>query len=142
MTFQAQCSHLRELIEKTVRKKCVDAMLFSAGLDTAILAYESAKFSKPMLITVIFETHGIDEIFALKLAQALNLNCHTVRLNKEKAYSIIPEVIQILKSFDPMEIRNSVPIYAGLKFAKEENAETVMTGDGGDELFFGYNLLT
>lgn len=141
MAIHEICLQLRETIERSVRKKTVDAMLFSAGLDTGILAYELSKYSKPKLVTVLFESYGLDEPFALKLAQNLNLDCHVIHLNEEKINKLLPYTIQILKSFDPMEVRNSVPIYAGLKFAKETGAKTVMTGDGGDELFFGYSYL-
>lgn len=46
-----------------------------------------------------------------------------------------------MKSFDPMEIRNSVVICIGLKVAKENGIRTILTGDGADELFAGYSYL-
>jgi asparagine synthase (glutamine-hydrolysing) len=46
-----------------------------------------------------------------------------------------------MESFDPMEVRNSVTIYVGLKRAKEEGVSAIMTGDGCDELFAGYSFL-
>jgi len=49
--------------------------------------------------------------------------------------------VKTMKSFDPMEIRNSVAIYVGLKVVKENGISTVMTGDGCDELFAGYSFL-
>jgi asparagine synthase (glutamine-hydrolysing) len=46
-----------------------------------------------------------------------------------------------MKSFDPMEVRNSATIYVALKVVKEEGLSIVMTGDGCDELFAGYSFL-
>ena len=40
-----------------------------------------------------------------------------------------------------MNIRNSVTIYVGLKKAKENSTNTIITGDGCDELFAGYSFL-
>ena len=40
-----------------------------------------------------------------------------------------------------MEIRNTCVIFAGISRAKKEGYREVMTGDGSDELFAGYNYL-
>jgi asparagine synthase (glutamine-hydrolysing) len=52
----------------------------------------------------------------------------------------IPEVVRVMQSFDPMEIRNDATILVGLKNAKQAGFHAVMTGDGGDELFAGYSF--
>jgi len=46
-----------------------------------------------------------------------------------------------MKSFDPMEIRNSAAIYIALKVGRDHDMSTIMTGDGCDELFGGYSFL-
>ena len=56
------CLQLRKIIEKSVRMKNVDAMLFSAGLDTTVLAYEASKYRKSKLVTVLFKSYGLDEV--------------------------------------------------------------------------------
>ena len=48
-----------------------------------------------------------------------------------------PKVVEALKKFDPMEIRNSLPVYIGLSIFKEKGIKSVFTGDALDELF-GY----
>jgi asparagine synthase (glutamine-hydrolysing) len=74
------------------------------------------------------------------MAKRLGLN-HTIRIfNEDELYDAIPMVVKTLRSFDPMEIRNSVTIYVGLKAAKDNGICTVMTGDGCDELFAGYSF--
>jgi asparagine synthase (glutamine-hydrolysing) len=54
---------------------------------------------------------------------------------------LVEKVIQIFKTFDPIEIRNSVVALVGIEQAKNDGHSAVMTGDGGDELFAGYNYL-
>ncbi|MCO5556345.1 hypothetical protein L7F22_009893 [Adiantum nelumboides] len=45
-------------------------------------------------------------------------------------------LVEILKSFDPFQVRNLVPIAAALREAKNHGYEHVVTGDGLDELLF------
>ncbi|KON29725.1 hypothetical protein AC477_05615, partial [miscellaneous Crenarchaeota group-1 archaeon SG8-32-1] len=49
-------SELRVLLNKVIRQNLAEGLLFSAGTDTSILAYEALKF-KPDLnaITLVFE---------------------------------------------------------------------------------------
>jgi asparagine synthase (glutamine-hydrolysing) len=50
-------------------------------------------------------------------------------------------VIELFKTFDPIFIRNSSVIFAALQKASEMQIEHILTGDGSDELFAGYNYL-
>ena len=53
----------------------------------------------------------------------------------------IEETIKILKNFNDIEIRNNVVMYLAIKWAKENGEKSIITGDGADELFAGYNFL-
>jgi len=46
-----------------------------------------------------------------------------------------------LKNFNDIEIRNNVVMYLAIKWAKENGEKSIITGDGADELFAGYNFL-
>lgn len=71
----------------------------------------------------------------------MNLRHNIFQFDENLLYNALPVVIKTLNSFDPMEIRNSVVIYLGLNTAKENGIQSVMTGDGSDELFAGYSYL-
>jgi asparagine synthase (glutamine-hydrolysing) len=49
-------------------------------------------------------------------------------------------VIRVLRTFDPMEVRNSIAVYQGLEAASDASCSKVMTGDAADELFAGYSF--
>ena len=51
--------------------------------------------------------------------------------------SAAEKVVKVLKTFDPMDVRNTVPAYIGLTVAKKKGIKNVQTGDALDELF-GY----
>jgi asparagine synthase (glutamine-hydrolysing) len=67
----------------------------------------------------------------------LNLNQETHTFGRIEVMESAPKIVKALKKFDPMEIRNSIPVYIGLTILKEKGVKTVATGDALDELF-GY----
>jgi asparagine synthase (glutamine-hydrolysing) len=46
-----------------------------------------------------------------------------------------------LKNFNDIEIRNNVVMYLAIKWARDHGSNGIITGDGADELFAGYNFL-
>jgi asparagine synthase (glutamine-hydrolysing) len=119
-------SELRVLLNKVIRQNLAEGLLFSAGTDTSILAYEALKF-KPDLnaITLVFEQGEPEDIEVFNVTDASRTAI---------------KVIDVLKTFDPMQVRHAIPIYIGLLKAREKRLKSVFTGDGMDELF-GYPWL-
>ena len=136
------CSEIRQLTEKVVQKNLTYGILFSGGLDTSIVAYEASKHTKLEAFTVAFENSpALDLEYSKLMADLLKMN-HTIHVfGEEEMNSAIQDVIKVLKVFDPMDIRNSVAAYVGLKAAKENGIKGIMTGDGLDELLGGYSWL-
>lgn len=132
-------SETRNLVSKVVQKNMAEGILFSAGTDTTVIAYEAVK-SNPDLkaLTIAFEQgNPRDTKYVEKMVDLLKLKHQTHIFKREDITKNSPKVIKILKTFDPMEVRNSIPIYIGLTIMKKKGIKTVFTGDGLDELF-GY----
>ena len=136
------CSKLRILLEKAVKNNLAEGILLSGGLDTSILAVIASKFISLKAITVAFQNAPAPDVeYAVLMASKLGLK-HIIHVfNEDELYDGIPMVVKTMKSFDPMEIRNSVTIYVGLKAAEENGVSAIMTGDGSDEILAGYSFL-
>jgi len=79
-----------------------------------------------------------DTQYVKKMIEYLKLKNHqTLSFDIEEALENVPKVIKALKTFDPMDIRNSLSIYIGLTHLKKKGLSKILTGDGLDELF-GY----
>ncbi len=128
---------LKERLIEAVKKNPCEGLLFSGGLDSAILAAIS---SQTKAITVSLESYGEDIKYANLCTKEFNLKHYHKRITATEAIDTIAEVIKILKSFDPA-IPNDMVVYFGLKFAKEMGIKKIMTGDGSDELFAGYSFM-
>lgn len=136
------CSKIRFLLERAVERNLAEAILLSGGLDASVLAVIASKRVSLKASTVAFqEAPAPDVEYAKLMASYLRLKHFVHRFYEDELYDAIPVVVKTMRSFDPMEIRNSVTIYVGLRMAKEKGVKSVMTGDGCDELFAGYSFL-
>ena len=136
------CLRLRLLLEDAVKRNLAEGILLSGGLDTSVLAAITSKFVSVRAFTVAFQGAPAPDVrYAALVADSLRLKHLIYYFGGDELYDAIPEVVSATRSFDPMEIRNSVAIYIGLRAAREDGISTVMTGDGCDELFAGYSFL-
>jgi asparagine synthase (glutamine-hydrolysing) len=129
----------RALVSKVVKKNMAEGILFSAGTDTSIIAYEAVKTDPNIkALTVSFKQgKPRDTEYVKKMVAFLNLNHEFYVFDIEEAVSAAKQVVEVLKTFDPMDVRNTVPAYIGLTVAKKKGIKSVLTGDALDELF-GY----
>ncbi len=130
-------SMLKEKLQGAVERNKAPCLLFSGGLDTAILSYLNPG---SLAVNVSLESFGEDLHYSEILSGYLNLKLCRREVKVEEALEAIPEVIRILKTFDPA-IPNDLTVYFGLKTAKQKGFNEVMTGDGADELFAGYSYM-
>lgn len=134
-------AELRALLEKSVKKNLTEDMLFSGGIDTSILATIASKYVRIRGFTCAFKrANALDLKYAKLMAKQLNIEHYINPFDEDEIFEVIPDVVKVLGSFDPMEVRNSITITIGLKFAKSYGSTELITGDGADELFAGYHM--
>ena len=137
--YEKLLAEIRALTDEVVRQNMADGILFSAGVDTSVIAYHAVKY-KPKIpaLTMSFK-HGQpkDTEYVKRMVEFLHLQQEFHTFDREDIVASVEKIVQVLKIFDPMEIRGDVSVYIGLTIAKNENIKSVFTGDGVDELF-GY----
>jgi len=137
------CHELQRLLHGAIMAEDTGNILFSGGLDTAIIAAILCGAKGPdyvHAITVSLGEGSEDSIYAEDLARRMGFHLTHIRVKPEEAIDAIPHLIRILKSFDPA-IPNDLVVYFGLMRFYEDGAEKVLTGDGSDELFGGYDYM-
>jgi asparagine synthase (glutamine-hydrolysing) len=134
-------AELRALLEKAVKKNLTEDMLFSGGIDTSILATIVSKYVRIRGFTCAFkQANALDLKYAKLMAKQLNIEHYINPFDEDEIFEVIPNVVKVLGSFDPMEVRNSITITIGLRLAKSYGSTKLITGDGADELFAGYHM--
>lgn len=129
---------LRENLKEIVKKYSDSSLLLSGGLDSSILAC----LMKPKLsIVTSLGTDSMDIEYARKIARKYSENHIECVVDFDDIIMTVPHIVKTFKTFDPLEIRNSAVIYFGLKTSRDQGFMSVVTGDGADELFAGYNYM-
>ena len=130
-----------EILENAVRECKSEWIALSGGLDSSILAH-LRKDQKPQTMTIITKDFlGTDLTFAQIIAKHVGLPLSLIQVNMEEVLDSINETIKILGNFNDIEIRNSIVPYIYLTTLKKKGINSIITGDGADEIFGGYNFL-
>ncbi len=146
--FASVVSELRGRIFTAVRETLGDSILLSGGLDTSIIAavvssiLGAAERENFGAYTVVLKGAPSPDLEYSKLvSKRFQIRQQVHAVDFEELEKALPEVIGVLGSFDPMEVRNSVAVYIAMKRAKLDLRSKVMTGDASDELFAGYRFV-
>jgi len=132
------CRRLKDSLRSSIWDEICNTVLLSGGLDSTIItAIRRPEYS----ITIGFGPEASDLKYADAAALRFVRKKITRILSTQELLGIIDKIIVALKTFDPITIRNSVVPYAALEVANSSGFKCVYTGDGGDEIFAGYNFL-
>ena len=114
----------------------------SGGIDSALVTSICSKISKNKIstFTVGFEDNNYDESnIAKNVSKILSTNHYEIILNDKEIKNITEKLSDIHD--EPFADSSQIPTVFLSKFAKQ-NITVALTGDGGDEIFGGYNRYT
>ena len=134
---------VKKLVRESVESRSVSDVpigtFLSGGVDSSVVSWSLSKMSASKINTfsIGFEKKSFDESDkARTVAKLINSNHHEFILNED---DLKDHVHDILINFDePFSDSSSLPSFLVAK-ETSQHVKVALTGDGGDEMFGGYN---
>jgi len=138
----------RDIIVASVRRQMMGdvpvGVFLSGGLDSAIVAAIAARqlaTEGERLQTFAVGTAGSPDLLAARVVADHIGSEHRERVyDAGEAARALPEVVRAIEHFDPSLVRSAVPNFL-LAEMTAQHVKVVLTGEGADELFAGYEYL-
>ncbi len=134
-------SLLYDSIKLRLRADVPVGAYLSGGLDSSIItSIVNTSFNNQLkTFGVRFEDEKYDEgIFQNEMVQKLRTNHKEITASNEEIGSVFPRVLWNIEK--PILRTAPVPLFMLSNAVKNENLKVVLTGEGADEFFGGYNI--
>lgn len=119
-------------------------VLLSGGLDSSIVAAIAARWCASRglrLRTFAVGTAGSADLRAARqVADHLGTRHFERVYTPDEALAVVPDVVRAIEHYDPALMHSSVANYLLAELASQ-HTKVVLTGEGADELFAGYDYL-
>jgi asparagine synthase (glutamine-hydrolysing) len=141
--FADEARDLRETLGATVRSHLMSdvpvGLFLSGGIDSSGLAGLMAPMLREPLRTfsVGFDEREANELdYARLAADAVGAEHREIVVSSREFFERLPQLVW--HEDEPIAFPSSVPLYFVSRLARE-HVKVVLTGEGADELFLGYN---
>jgi len=131
------------LLSKAVKSRMISDVpigaFLSGGVDSSLIV---AKFQEQSALpvetfTISFDEKKFDESsYARRVADILKTNHHEYKLPKEDIFNVLKDAVEFYD--EPFSVSSVLPSLLISKVTKQHTS-VALSGDGGDELFMGYN---
>ncbi|MBW3653389.1 MAG: asparagine synthetase B, partial [Actinobacteria bacterium] len=119
-------------------------VFLSGGLDSAIVAAVAARHlaqrGERLKTFAVGTQRSADLLAARVVARHLGTEHHERVYDSREAVRALPDVVRAIEHFDPSLVRSAVPNFL-LAEMTAQHVKVVLTGEGADELFAGYEYL-
>lgn len=140
---EAQADTLESLLDGIIKDQMIADVsvgaFLSGGIDSSAVVALMQKHSTKSVktFTIGFDDLAFDESsYAKAVADHLKTEHHEMRVTAQDSLAVIPDLPSMYD--EPFSDASQIPTYLVSKVAKE-SVTVALSGDGGDEIFCGYN---
>jgi asparagine synthase (glutamine-hydrolysing) len=142
-SFEGHVRQVRERLEEAVQSHMLSdvpvGLFLSGGIDSRAIAAIMAPLASERVksFSVGFAEHGFNELnYARMVAEAVGTEHRDLQLTAGDYFRLLPRMLW--HEDEPIAFTSSVCLYAVSRLAAQ-HVKVVLTGEGADELFLGYN---
>ncbi len=140
LAVQAVKEKLALAVQKRLMSDVPVGVYLSGGLDSSVVALLARSGLDDLLTFSVGVAGSGDLEHASLVAKQLGTSHHQYVYGEDEAIKSLREVIYYLESFDYALVRSAIPNFLVSRLAHGK-AKVILTGEGADESFSGYNYL-
>ena len=130
--------NIKDAIKKTVPKKRI-AMAFSGGVDSTLISKILGDLEYDVTLLTIGFSESHDLLFAREVNEQLQFSHKILEIEVDSFEKISSDIHQKIQTDNLSWNENCIAFYYVSKLAASLNLDIVVTANGIDELFCGYN---
>lgn len=130
--------NIQDAIKKTVPKKRI-GIAFSGGVDSALISKILSDLEYDVTLLTIGFSESHDILFAKEVNEQLEFPHHVLEIDEDSFEKISSDINKKIQTDNLSWNENCIAFYYVSKLASSLNIDAVVTANGIDELFCGYN---
>jgi len=130
--------NIQDAIKKTVPKKRI-GIAFSGGVDSSLISKIISDLEYDVTLLTIGFSESHDILFAKEVNEQLTFPHHILEIDADSFEKISSDINKKIQTDNLSWNENCIAFYYVSKLASSLNIDAVVTANGIDELFCGYN---
>jgi asparagine synthase (glutamine-hydrolysing) len=129
---------LQEATEKRMKDNAVGGILLSGGLDSSLIAYMAYQINPDIECFTVSMEEGQDLPLAKDVTAYLGVKHHILMFGEEEINDILPLAIHHQEMYEESCVHGAIANFLAGRFVSPYT-RCVLTGEGADEFFGGYD---
>ncbi|MFH1625571.1 MAG: asparagine synthase-related protein, partial [Pseudomonadota bacterium] len=129
---------LTEAVEKRMKDNAVKGILLSGGLDSSLITYMAHEIKPDIECFTVSMEEGQDLPLAKDVTKYLGVKHHILMFGEEEIHEILPLAIHHQEMYEESCVHGAIANFLAGRFVSPK-AKCVLTGEGADEFFAGYD---
>jgi len=130
--------NIQNSISETIPKKKI-GIAFSGGVDSTLISKICSDMNYDIILLTIGFPDSHDILFAKEVNEFLKYSHHTLEIDSDTFSTVSSKIKQTIKTDNLSWNENCIAFHYVSKLANNLDLDTVVTANGIDELFCGYN---
>ena len=135
---QELLDNIKNSISATIKNKKI-AVAFSGGVDSTLVSKICSDMDYDVTLLTIGFPESHDILFSKQVNEYLNYSHHVLEIDSETFPNVSSKIHNTIETENLSWNENCIAFYYVSKLAKSLEIDTVVTANGIDELFCGYN---
>ena len=129
---------LIEATEKRMKDNAVTGILLSGGLDSSLITYMTHQIKPDIECFTVSMEEGLDLPLAKDVTAYLGVKHHVLIFGEEEIHEVLPKAIHHQEMYEESCVHGAIANFIAGRYVTQ-HAKCVLTGEGADEFFYGYD---